>query len=345
MTVVLPGPRILQTQPHLREHVARVRGHDVAAEAQHEAGGQRPADRRMAHPHLQLRLGAHRDLRLRALQVLPVSIRARVAVDVDHVGAEQAVEGELVQAAGHAPDAARVGRDDHPHLAGGRHLAPGVLEGDQARLGERDAHRDAVSRETLHETLDAPGIIDAHRVRGEVRVGPRRREIAVREGRADPGVHQPLDRLVGVLRGVVAMGEVQDGRDARVQRLERADEVADVDVLRGVAGGERRADPEEVVQQRPVRADPAQRGLPGVPMRVDEAGHDHPALRVDDLGIGPVEVPADRPDPVVLDEHRAALDLPDRRVHREHVAVGQHGSPHAPSWHSGAPSSQQVSNT
>ncbi len=42
----------------------------------------------------------------------------------------------------------------------------------------------------------------------------------------------------------------------------------------------------EIFEQRPVRGIAAQTGLPGVHMRVDQAGDDDAPLAVDDLGLG-----------------------------------------------------------
>ncbi len=62
------------------------------------------------------------------------------------------------------------------------------------------------------------------------------------------------------MRGRVdAMREVEQRRDARVERLERADVVAGVHVLRLVARGDRLPDSAEVLGQRPVRAERAHR--------------------------------------------------------------------------------------
>ena len=56
-------------------------------------------------------------------------------------------------------------------------------------------------------------------------------------------------------------------------------------------------------------------------MGVDETRHHHTAVRVDRTGVQLPEVATDRRDAVVLDQHRPPLQLADRRVHREDVAV------------------------
>ena len=75
---------------------------------------------------------------------------------------------------------------------------------------------------------------------GEVRFGHGRVEEAVGEDRAGrPGIRQPRDRLIGVLGAVVAVREVEDRGHPGIERLERADVVADVHVLGGEPRGER----------------------------------------------------------------------------------------------------------
>ena len=98
-----------------------------------------------------------------------------------------------------------------------------------------------------------------------------------------PGV-----RMVG---RVVDVRPVDERRDARVDALERAGQVAGVDVLGPVQRREAVEHLDEVVVERGVRRAAADRRLPRVPVRVDEAG-DHDASRaVDHLGVGR-EVPA-----------------------------------------------------
>ena len=81
------------------------------------------------------------------------------------------------------------------------------------------------------------------------------------------------------------------------------------------------ADAAEVVQQRPIRADAAQRRLPGVAMRVHEAGHHDLAAGVEDLGVASLEggsTAAMRPSSISTS---ARSKSPERRVEREDAAV------------------------
>ena len=114
----------------------------------------------------------------------------------------------------------------------------------------------------------------------------RRVRAAVGVLRPDPGLLQPLDRGVGVLGGVVDVRPVDQRRDAGVEALQRAGQVAGVDVLGPVQRREGVQDLDEVVVQRRVRRAVADRRLPRVPVGVDEAGdHDLPGA-VDDLRVG-----------------------------------------------------------
>ena len=175
-----------------------------------------------------------------------------------------------------APDAAGVQDAWHAELARRRASAIVCSNGISPQLGERDAHR----HERHHRPSSSSDAYARARRRSRcscsVNAGPvaGARVVAVGEDRADPGVAQALERGVGVLGGVVAVREVEDRRDAGVERLERADEVARVDVLGGAARRDRHPHPAEVLHQRPVGADPPKRGLPGVPVGVDEPGHD-----------------------------------------------------------------------
>ena len=131
--------------------------------------------------------------------------------------------------------------------------------------------RSRSSAEEKWRTAHPAGVRRAVLDLGEGRRLERHRVHAVGEGAPDPRLAQAADRLVGVIGGVEAVREVEHAGDARVERFERADVVAGVDVLGGVDAGRVDADAEEVVEQRPVGADPAHRGLPDVAVGVDEA--------------------------------------------------------------------------
>ena len=104
--------------------------------------------------------------------------------------------------------------------------------------------------------------------------------------RPDAGLLQRLDRGVGVVGRVVDVRPVDQRGDAGVEALQRAGQVAGVDVLGPVERRERVEHLDEVVVQRGVRRAVADRGLPRVPVGVDEAGDDDLARAVDDLRVG-----------------------------------------------------------
>ncbi len=147
-----------------------------------------------------------------------------------------------------------------------------------------------------------------------------RGEVAVGEGGPDPGVAQARERRVGVLGGVVAVREVEQRGDTGVERLQRADVVARVDVLGGAVGRDRHADPAEVLFERPVGAHAAERGLPRVPVGVDEARQQDVPGEVERLGVPRVEARSHGRDRPVLDEHVAG-QLTDGVVHRDDVGA------------------------
>ena len=94
-----------------------------------------------------------------------------------------------------------------------------------------------------------------------------------------------------------------------------------VDVLGPVQRGERVEDLDEVVVQRGVGRAVADRGLPRVPVGVDEAGDDDLAGAVDDLGVG---LDARRRRPTILSSSirtSPVVRSPIVRVHREDGAA------------------------
>ncbi|MCQ0007091.1 hypothetical protein [Actinomadura madurae] len=253
----------------------------------------------------------------------PLLVAEGVAVDVHHVRAEQPGVGDLVESGRHLPDARHVRGDqgtvratdlDLPARVGERNQAEfveGDPEGDPARPGE-------VRRGDALEVPDTLGMV------GEVR---RRERAALEEAVAEPGPHsgiqQPGDRGIGVLRGVVAVREVEDRRHTCVEGLQGAELVAQVHVSRGVRGGDREPDPVEVVGQRPVGADRAGLGLPGVPVGVDHPRCDDVAGDVEDLGIGHVQLRSDGDDGAVLDEDVTLRENPGGGVHGDELGSAQ----------------------
>src|SRR5439155_9650238 len=141
-------------------------------------------------------------------------------------------------------------------------------------------------------------------------VGSRALEIA--EGGAAPGVEQRLDGGVRMLRRVMDLRDVVHGRDAVVELRQTAEQLADVDVLRTVYGGESEENVLEVVDSGRRRAvedenavgqEAPQRRLELVVMRVDEAGHHDLATRIDLRRVAGVQVRPDPEDLLALDQN------------------------------------------
>src|SRR5262245_3580723 len=95
---------------------------------------------------------------------------------------------------------------------------------------------------------------------------------AVTENGPDPGSFERVERRRGVVGRVLDVVPVDDGGDAGVETFERAGEGAGMDVVRLVAGPDGAEDQFQVGGERDVGAHAAQAGLPGVAVRVYEAG-------------------------------------------------------------------------
>jgi hypothetical protein len=75
----------------------------------------------------------------------------------------------------------------------------------------------------------------------------------------------------------------------------------------------------EIFEQGPVRSIAAQRCLPGVHVRVDQAWNDDASLTIDDLGLGGAAAEVDTGthlrNPAVLDQHIAGTEIANPGVH------------------------------
>ena len=186
----------------------------------------------------------------------------------------------------------------------------------EAALAQR---LDAVARVRLVRERD--GIVAAHRLRG-----------AVREHRADAAVVEAVD---GALRHVErrdVVAPVDQRGDAGVDLGQRADQVGDVVVFGLVARREIAVDVLEIVGGEPLAADAAQRRLPGVHVRVDEARHHDLVGGVDRFVRGGAEIAADRLDPVAAEQDLAVFEIAQLGVERDQpAALDQHA------FHDGIP--------
>jgi hypothetical protein len=129
-----------------------------------------------------------------------------------------------------------------------------------------------------------------------------------------------------VLGGVEAVREVEQGGDTAVERLQCAGVVAGVHVLGAVFARDLEPHAAEVVEQGPVGADAAHRGLPGVAMGVDEAGEHQHAGRIDDLRPGHRVRSPDLRDAAVLDHDVGVFEATVTGVADQHAAPFDHQS-------------------
>ena len=197
----------------------------------------------------------------------------------------------------------------------------------QSGTEDRHRQRDAavVAREpALAQRLDA--LARMRNVReGLGALGGRRLGGAVGEHRADAAVDQAVDRALGQLDVGDVVAPVDQRGDAGVDLRQRADQVAEVVVLGLVAGREVEMHVAKIVAGHPLGADAAQRGFPGVHVRVDEARHHDLVGGVDHLVGRGAEVAAHRFDPVAGEQKLAVLEVADLRIERDQpAAANQH---------------------
>src|SRR4029453_12816794 len=138
----------------------------------------------------------------------------------------------------------------------------------------------------------------------------------------DAGLLEPADGGVGVLGGVVDVRPVDQGGDAGVDALQRPGQVAGVDVLGPVEGGEGVEDLHEGGAEGGVGGAAPDGRLPGVPVGVDEPGDDDPAAGVEHLGVG-VDLGGARGDLAPLDEDVARRQVAEVGIHGQDGATTQ----------------------
>ena len=183
----------------------------------------------------------------------------------------------------------------------------------RAEHGHAERHQAvAGGQRALHQALD---LVARMRHFGEMRlarlgIGLGR---TVEEGGADAALLQAGDAGVGVTGRRIVVRPVDQRGDAMVELVQRTCQGGDMDVL----GHEHRRKPgmdmAEILQQRPVGADRAQRRLPGVHVGIDQAGQHEVAPAVERLGVGCRERRCHRGNAIVLDQHVAG---------RQHTELG-----------------------
>ncbi len=118
------------------------------------------------------------------------------------------------------------------------------------------------------------------------------------------------------------MAPVEDGRGAVAQLVQRADEVAQIDIAGAIARREVLVHVAVVVaDSHPVRADAAQLVLPGMDVGVDHAGDDHMVRSVYHDRAGSGDASIDAGDPAVFHEKITPADVPQPGIHRHQRGV------------------------
>ena len=260
------------------------RGEQVAAPPDAGVHGQRHRD--AVPPHLPggrialsrtlFRLGGHRDRPAGGGDAVVGVGGQRGGVHVHGLGLHEA-------AVVHLPDAVVAGRTPHPGMGGDRQARGRGPPRTRAFSG--NAGSPVTSNASCTPFRDPCAVAVPLQERADRRVGrpfPRAGlDVAVRQD--VPAGHR-LQRVDGGLRVVnrlQAVRPVDDGGDARFERLERGQPVAGGDVLRPELAPVLQVVPDEVLGQGPVGAVTAHRGLPHVPVGVDHAGHEDAAAGVD----------------------------------------------------------------
>ena len=164
---------------------------------------------------------------------------------------------------------------------------------------------------------------------GCVRPLPRSTEVvAIPQHEPAGDLTERLKRRLAVLGRAKAVRPVERRRHTGVDRLEGREEIARVDVFGAEDLSPLQVVEDEVLGERPVPAVPAQRRLPHVAMRVDEARGEDAAGGIDlESAFRHLELLADGLDPVADNEHVGALE-DARGVDRDHRGVpeGERGA-------------------
>jgi hypothetical protein len=304
-SVTLPAGQ--QRRAHHREHVAGHRGDDVNPEAACDAGPEHPAGQRRAVPHLGLDGRRDRHPGTGTGDKAKLVVAERVPVHEEDVLAEQ----PLVAKQAHGPPAgAQVDRDAQAEFTGEPPVRFYLADSRVGRSRGRQRHRDELA------VAGEVAVADSPYLRGRSREdGP------VAEHGADTGRQQPGDRRVAVVGRVLDGGEVLEGRDARVEALQRARQVGGAHVV----GTEPRGKPAEyetdVFTEVGVDRDAAQHGLPGVTVGVHESRQDDPVGDVENHGSRRGQIRPDSGDRAVLDQHVRPRAHHDARLGVDHAAT------------------------
>lgn len=242
----------------------------------------------------------------------------RGGVHIGDVGGHEPVVPHQADAvvARRAPDPG-VGGDRHAELTGG--LERGLLR-------ERRVARD-VERQLEAQHVVPRGEVTVHEpahLRGRRPLPRRAQEVAVGEDEAARHGPQCLDGRVPVFGSAQSVRPVHRRGHARVERLDGRQQIARVDVLGAEDLAPVQVVEDEVLGQRPVRAEPAQRRLPHVPVCVDHARHQDAAGGVHhDRVLGCRQRVPDPLDALPAHQDVSALQQADRGIHGQHGGVAE----------------------
>jgi hypothetical protein len=170
--------------------------------------------------------------------------------------------------------ARRVHGDARPDVARGFPLARRHIHVAEARCRRQSEREElVVGREILlAQALD----ILRELVRSGVRPPRLAQREAVAEQGTDSGFLQRLDGGIGVRRRLLDVRPIDDRGNAGIERAQRADEIADIDVVRAIVRAVLAENEAKIVAQRAVRDQVADRAFPHVAVAVNKARHhDH----------------------------------------------------------------------
>ena len=143
----------------------------------------------------------------------------------------------------------------------------------------------------------------------------------MRKHSANAGVAQCCDRGIGVLGRVLDLRPVDERGATGFQGAHRAEQVARINVFRLVMAAKVSQHLGAIGPEPDIAHAVAQRGLPGVPVRIDETGQDNEIRRIDMLRVRHLQLRRDRCNPSTLDQDVAAAQVADRAIHAEDAAA------------------------
>ena len=214
----------------------------------------------------------------------------------------------------HARDEAELTRQAKILL---RNFIGGVV-GSEDRKAQCD--QSVAGRQPLHQPLDLAARMRhlPERFLPRLGIGLGR---AVEKSGADSRFDESVDGAIGMGgRGIVVAPVDQRGR-AAVDLVKRPHQRCDVDVLGSELGGKPRVHMMKIFEDRPVPGHAAKRSLPGMLVRVDEAGQHDAARGFNDFRMRRRDLRRNFAYAPVFDQHVAPLKVADARVHADDASA------------------------